>query len=57
MTQYVKMDEKQQTNLFAKMAKTYEKWLPWIDLSFMSDEFKQGYKEILNEKMNRLGLI
>lgn len=53
----LKMDEKQQTNLFGKMAKAYEKWLPWIDLGFLSDEFKQGYKEILNERMNRLGLI
>ena len=50
----LKIDEKQQLNIFNKMAKVYPKWLEQIDRSFMSVAFKDQYKTILRERMNRL---
>jgi serine/threonine-protein kinase HipA len=50
----LKTDEKQQLNIFNKMAKVYPKWLEQIDRSFMSAAFKDQYKTILRERMNRL---
>jgi len=50
----LKVDEKQQKNIFNKMAKALPQWQELIDRSFMSDEFKEQYKNILTERMNRL---
>ena len=50
----LKIDEKQQLNIFNKMFKVYPKWLEQIDRSFMSAAFKDQYKTILRERMNRL---
>ena len=48
------MEEKQQANILKKMAKALPKWQELIDRSFMSNEFKEQYKTILTERMNRL---
>ncbi len=48
------VDEKQQENIFNKMAKALPQWLVLIDRSFLSDAFKEQYKTILIERMNRL---
>ena len=50
----LKLDEKQQENIFQKMVKAFPKWLELIDRSFMSDDFKEAYKIILKEGMKRL---
>ncbi|MDX2135263.1 MAG: HipA domain-containing protein [Saprospiraceae bacterium] len=50
----LKVEEKQQENIFTKMAKALPKWLELIDRSFMRDEFKGQYKTILTERVNRL---
>ncbi len=50
----LKVEEKQQENIFNKMTKAYPKWLEMIDRSFMSDAFKEQYKTILTERINRL---
>jgi serine/threonine-protein kinase HipA len=50
----MKVEEKQQENIFNKMAKALPKWQEMIDRSFMSDAFKEQYKTILTERMNRL---
>ncbi|MEN9882889.1 MAG: putative kinase Y4dM [Bacteroidota bacterium] len=50
----LKVEEKQQENIFNKMAKAYPKWREMIDRSFMSDAFKEQYKTILTERINRL---
>ncbi|HPD63896.1 MAG TPA: HipA domain-containing protein [Bacteroidia bacterium] len=50
----LKLNEKQQENIFIKMAKALPKWIEMIDNSFMSDDFKVQYKIILKERMNRL---
>ena len=49
----LKIDEKQQQNIFKKMERAYPKWVELINQSFLSDEFKQQYKAIINERLNR----
>jgi len=48
------VEEKQQENILSKMTKTLPKWLELIGRSFMSEAFKEQYKAILAERMNRL---
>lgn len=50
----LKVEEKQQQNIFNKMFKAFPKWQEMIDSSFLSDEFKEQYKMILKERTNRL---
>lgn len=50
----LKVEEKQQENIFNKIAKALPQWQDLIDRSFMSDEFKAKYKNILTERVNRL---
>ena len=50
----LKVDQKQHENIFKKMSIAFPKWLELLDRSFMSDEFKERYKIILTERMNRL---
>ena len=50
----LKIDEKQQQNIFSKMEKAVPKWMEQIDISFLSDEFKVQYKAIIDERLNRI---
>lgn len=50
----LKVEEKQQANIFNKIAKALPKWQELIDRSFMSAASKEQYKTILTERMNRL---
>lgn len=50
----LKVDEKQQRNIFNKLEKALPKWLNVIDASFLSCEFKEQYKSIIHERLNRL---
>jgi len=50
----LKVEEKQQQNIFKKMENALPKWLDIIDVSFLSDEFKGQYKRIIHERLNRL---
>lgn len=47
------LDEKQQQNIFNKMVKALPKWVDLIDISFLSDEFKDLYKAIIKERLDR----
>lgn len=49
----LRVEEKQQENIFNKMAKALPQWLELIDRSFMSAAFKEQYKAILTERMHR----
>lgn len=49
----LKLEEKQQEMIFNKMAKAWPHWQELIDRSFMSVEFKEQYKSLLKERMNR----
>ena len=48
------LDTKQQENIFAKMAKTKEEWMNFIDISFLTKEFKESMKMLISDRFNRL---
>lgn len=50
----LKVEEKQQQNIFNKMEKALPKWLDWIDQSFLSDAYKEQYKSLLLERLQRI---
>ena len=50
----LKLDAKQQENIFKKMDKAIPKWEKMIDESFLNNELKNMYKKIIKERWNRL---
>ena len=48
------LDLKQQENIFKKMEKAKESWLQFIDISFLNDEMKSNYKNLLQDRFTRL---
>ena len=50
----LKVDEKQQQNIFNKMQKALPSWLELIDQSFLTENFKVQYQSIIEERLNRL---
>lgn len=50
----LKLEERQKQNIFHKMIKAMPQWLEKIDMSFMNEEFKVRYKNIIQERMNRI---
>jgi serine/threonine-protein kinase HipA len=50
----LKVEKKQQENIFNKMAKALPKWQEMIDRSFMNGPFKEQYKTMIAERMSRL---
>ena len=48
------LDTKQQENLFKKMEKAKTKWLEFIDISFLNEEMKTGYKNLILDRFNRI---
>lgn len=50
------LEAKQQGNIFNKMEKAKDKWMDLIDKSFLSEDFKAGYKELIVERFSRLNL-
>ena len=52
----LKLEVKQQENIFSKMEKAKGKWMEMIDISFLSDDFKEQYKQLIKERFSRLSL-
>lgn len=50
----MKLDARQQTNIFAKMEKVRNKWIDFIQISFISPDFKEKYIQLINERFSRL---
>ena len=50
----LKLDTKQQENIFKKMVTSKTKWVKRIDESFLTDEFKSEYKLLIYKRFNRL---
>lgn len=50
----LKLDKKQQENIFIKMEKAKSKWIEQIEISFMTDNFKNQYKQIITERFERI---
>ncbi|MEI6122256.1 MAG: HipA domain-containing protein [Bacteroidota bacterium] len=51
------LDKKQQENIFNKMAKAKPNWMEIIDVSFLTVELNNRYKELINNRFSRLSLI
>jgi serine/threonine-protein kinase HipA len=50
----LKIDEKQQDNIFNKMTHAMPTWIQLIEKSFLSSDYKRKYAEILKERMDRV---
>lgn len=50
----MKLDAKQQLNIFAKMEKVRNNWFDFIQISFLSSDFKEKYMQLINERFDRL---
>ncbi len=50
----LKVEEKQQQNIFNKMEKARPKWIEQIDNSFLTEEFKIQYVQIVTERFERI---
>jgi serine/threonine-protein kinase HipA len=50
----LKIDARQQQNIFTKMSKALPMWKHQIDISFLSEDNKQQYKAVIDERMRRL---
>ena len=48
------LDEKQQENIFKKMAKAKNSWFEFIDISFLSTDSKAAYKNLIQHRFDRL---
>lgn len=48
------LDPKQQENIFKKMEKSKANWFGFIDLSFLNEEMKVAYKNLLQDRFTRL---
>lgn len=48
------LDIKQQENIFMKMEKAKEKWMEFIDISFLNTDFKSSYKNLIHDRFFRL---
>jgi len=48
----LKLDEKQQSNIFNKMIKAESAWLQMIDSSFLSEDFKHQYRQMITERLS-----
>lgn len=49
-----KLDGKQQENIFHKMEQARHNWVDFINLSFLSEDFKVKYIQLIEERFNRL---
>jgi serine/threonine-protein kinase HipA len=50
----LKLDSRQQANIFKKMEQAKSQWIDFIDISFLSEEFKEMYKDLISERFNRI---
>lgn len=50
----LKLDTRQQENMFKKMDKAIPRWITFIDNSFLNDEMKIAYKEMILARQQRL---
>lgn len=48
------LEPQQQNNIFRKMERAKKQWMDFIDVSFISDDFKVAYKALLKERFLRI---
>ncbi len=49
----LRIEKKQQENIFRKMERAKDKWVHFIDVSFLTEEFKSRYKALIEERFGR----
>jgi serine/threonine-protein kinase HipA len=50
----LKLDNKQQENIFRKMQKAKPQWMDFIDFSFLNEALKNDMKKLIEDRFNRL---
>lgn len=50
----LKLDQKQQDNIFRKMEIAKDAWIDFIGISFLSEGFKESMKKMITDRFNRL---
>lgn len=50
----MKLDAKQQANIFLKMEKAKEKWIEFIQISFLGSDFREKYIQLIEERFEKL---
>lgn len=50
----MKLDAKQQANIFLKMEKAKDKWIDFIQISFLGNDFREKYVQLITERFERL---
>lgn len=50
----LQLNARQQENMFKKMDKSIPQWIAFIDNSFLNDEMKIAYKEMIIARQQRL---
>jgi len=50
----LKLEAKQQENIFKKMEKAKDKWMEYIAISFLSPDFKEAFVQLIQERFSRL---
>jgi serine/threonine-protein kinase HipA len=50
----VKLDAKQQENIFKKIVNAKSKWFDFIDSSFLSEDYKAAYKTLINRQIAKV---
>ena len=50
----LKLAPKQQENIFKKMERAKYKWIDFINISFLSDDLKDAYIALIEERFARL---
>jgi serine/threonine-protein kinase HipA len=48
------LDPKQQENIFKKMEKSINNWFKLIDMSFLNEQMKSEYKQLLRTRLQRI---
>lgn len=48
------LEPRQQENIFKKMESAKDKWIEFIEISFLSKEFKKTYKDLIQERFSIL---
>ena len=50
----LKLDSKQQENIFKKMERAKDKWMDFIEISFLSDDLKMKYKHLIQDRFIKI---
>lgn len=53
----LKLEPRQQENIIRKMEKAKGKWMEFIDISFLSEDFKEKYKQLIQERFERIAIL